>query len=134
MIVARALVPGAWIRAEDGTFRPVVWAVCPVRMTDVTGISAPKEERSMKQLINARHIPCVGIDVRKLTFDDAWVEAERYGRVSIEMPSIGDRYQATIMTRTPGGSLLFARGRDDDRVNALLDAIDEAKRHDGRVP
>jgi len=66
---------------------------------------------------------------KSYTLDEAWALAEKHGMVSLRTESFGKRYHASIMVRTFGGSLLFAKGESDSMIAALLAAIEEAKRH-----
>lgn len=66
--------------------------------------------------------------VRPLTLDDAFREGERYGRVEVGGRLFDSGYQATICAES-GASHIFARGKGDTPIAAILEAIDEVVRH-----
>lgn len=66
---------------------------------------------------------------RFVTLDETWREAERLGDPKLERDGFGGhRYSAVVQCRTKAGSLCFARGKGDDPITALAEAILEARR------
>jgi len=63
------------------------------------------------------------------TLDAAWAEAEELGRVELKMPIVlgaSPRYEAEISFRRASGTLVYAKGKSNDRIEALRLAIIEA--------
>jgi hypothetical protein len=62
------------------------------------------------------------------TLDGLWAEAEQLGRVELRTPmfSSGGKYEAEISFRRASGTAVYAKGKSDDRLDALRSAIAEA--------
>ena len=64
------------------------------------------------------------------TLDDAWRLAELYGEVDVDHPGFGEkRYRVRIKGYTPAGSWMWAEGKGDEIIVAVIRALDEAHNH-----
>jgi proline racemase len=66
------------------------------------------------------------IGFRPTTLEDLWAEAETLGKISTDM-TYGGNYTASIMFRTSGGSLVFAKGEHRSISCAVGLAINAAR-------
>lgn len=66
-------------------------------------------------------------DVRPLSLDDLWHEAEQIGRIEVDHEIGGAAYRVQIRFNSRG-SLVWATGRDTSIQSAVAKAIEEARR------
>lgn len=74
------------------------------------------------------------IELRQLTLDSLWAEAEKLGSVEVDRSIFKELYEVSIRFRRPSGSLIYAKGEHAAIQVALGAAINEARDLGAGVP